>query len=561
MPVPFQLASLRRLLGISLLFLLTAPPSLARNPEPALRIPLPPLGFQPLIPEFLLAGGSMLTLHFVDDTHLLLTYNARTLLKRIPDDPPTDQDRNVAALLLELPSGRILARTEWRFHDHGQYLWPLGHGRFLLRSRDTLTTIAPLANLETPTPFAQRPFLATLGRHIGVLFLTPDSDLLVVESKPKEEKQAAPAKPARPPLFGPAPHPVPPAAPAPSDNPTPVQINFYRIFIPPGSGDEVQVRSAGIGRSRTFGQLALTTAGHLDIIDQGRQSWAFNFDTFTGKTLELPAFDSTCRPFPVFVSHSEFIAFGCRGGETPQLMGAFNMRGEEMWQQGLFGEYIDPGFTFSTASGRFAFGRVMAISPILNIDNITQEQLTAQTVIVYQIYTGDQLLKVDCSPIERAGQNFALSPDGLNLGIVHANAIEIYKLPPLTKKQKAAVELARSSAPEEVDAPVHVASRLSTAEAEEPPAQPDNPSVNQPAATAASTTSTTSTAAASTPAQPISTPTPAPVPQQPEPSAASTAKAPASPAGDASGDPPSDQPRKPPTLYTLPTDPPRNQPK
>jgi hypothetical protein len=316
-----------------------------------------------------------------------------------------------------------------------------------------------------------------------------------------------------------------------------VQINFYRLSIPPGPGDEVNVRSAGAGRSRTFGQVVLTTAGHLDIIDQGHKSWAFNFDTFAGKTLELPAFDSTCRPYPVFVSHSEFVAFGCRGSQTPRVIGAFNMRGEQMWQQGLFGEYINPYFTFAPASGRFALGRVMATSPILDTDNVQAEQLSSQTVVVYQTDSGDQLLKVECSPIERAGQNFALSPNGLNLGVVHANAVEIYKLPPLTKKQKAAVEIAQSSAPKEVEAPVRVSTQSSSEEAEAPP--------TQPAAT---------TSSAATPVQPTSAPATTPTPQPP-----TSSPAPAAPAKstNASGDPQSDQPRKPPTLYTLPTDPPK----
>lgn len=549
MQVPLHLAMLRRRcwLYIPLLVVFAAIPSHARGPEPALRIPLPPLGFQPLIPEFLLNGGSMLTLHFVDDTHLLLTFNARTLLKRIPDDPPEDQDRNVAALLLELPSGRVLARTEWRFHDHGQYLWPLGHGRFLLRTRNTLTTIAPLANLATSEPFRQRPFLATLDRHIGVLLFTPEADMLIVESKPKEAA-TKPAPPARPPLFGPAPHPAPAPDSTEAGSSSPVQINFYRISIPPGPGDEVTVRSAGVGRSRTFGQLPLTTAGHLEIIDQGHQSWAFNFDTFTGKTTELPAFDSTCRPFPVFVSHSEFIAFGCRGGQTPKIMGAFNMRGEEMWQQGLFGDYIAPHFAFAPASGRFAFGRVMASSTILNTDSLQADQLTAQTVVVYQTHSGDQLLKIDCSPIERAGQNFDLSPSGLNFGVVRANAIEIYKLPSLTKKQKTAVELAQASAPEEVEVPVRVSNQplheeaaATPTAAEQAPASPDTPPATQPTPAAAAP-------AATAPAQPSIQPAPQPAPAAPPATVT------------ASGDPQTDQPRKPPTLYTLPTDPPHNQP-
>ncbi len=124
------------------------------------------MGFLPISSQFLLAGSSMYTLHYVDDKHLLLTYSTHRLLKRLPNEPPEDQDRYVEAVLIELPSGHVLARTQWRLHDHGQYLWSLGHGRFLLRIRDTLTTFAPVANLGTTEPFRERPFLTT-DRRIG----------------------------------------------------------------------------------------------------------------------------------------------------------------------------------------------------------------------------------------------------------------------------------------------------------------------------------------------------------------------------------------------------------
>ena len=61
------------------------------------------------------------------------------------------------AVLLELPTGKVLARTTWRLHDHAQYLWNLGHGHFLLRIRDTLTTFAPLANSLQASPSPNAP--------------------------------------------------------------------------------------------------------------------------------------------------------------------------------------------------------------------------------------------------------------------------------------------------------------------------------------------------------------------------------------------------------------------
>src|SRR5260370_38969197 len=115
MPVPITIIAtpqLRHLSSLLVVSCLLVPPLLARNPDPSLRIPLEPLGFQPLSTQFLLAGSSMLTLHYVDDQHLLLTFSTRRLLQRLPDDPPDDQHPHVHALLLHPPPGPIPARTE-----------------------------------------------------------------------------------------------------------------------------------------------------------------------------------------------------------------------------------------------------------------------------------------------------------------------------------------------------------------------------------------------------------------------------------------------------------------
>ena len=72
----------------------------------------------------------MLTLHYLDNRHLLFTFGVHRLMERIANDPPDDQDRMVEAVLVEVPSGQVLARTDWRFHDNGQYLWTLATGGF-----------------------------------------------------------------------------------------------------------------------------------------------------------------------------------------------------------------------------------------------------------------------------------------------------------------------------------------------------------------------------------------------------------------------------------------------
>jgi hypothetical protein len=529
MPVPdSQNSPQRRLLrtGLACILLLTALPAFSRGPEPPLRIPLQNLGFQPLSSQFLLNGSSMLTLHYVDDKHLLLTFVVHRLIPRVVDDPEDDQDRVVDALLLEIPTGNVLARTSWHLHDHAQYLWNLGHGHFLLRIRDSLTTFAPLANLSEKEPFRQHPFLVSSERRLAALILSPEADLLIIESI----KRIPPEDKPKTPLFGPAPAPK-------FTESNPVQINFYRLHSREDGGP-VNPSFAGAVQTRNTGDLPVTTAGYLAVVDQGRQHWAFDFHTFAGKLNELSPFDSTCSPAPIFVSHSEFIAFGCRNGQTRQQIGGFNMRGQEMWEQGLFGDFIAPSMAYAPAGGRFALSRVLLRNAAIPDQPISADEVSTQSVVVYQTNTGKQLLRADCSPVERAGQNFTLSPNGLALAVVHADAIEIYNLPPLSTKDEAELKLAKASEPEENNLPVHFSqAAVSTSDADA--VAPPDP---QPAT-------------APTPSAPSNN---ANLPVLFSPSANQSAQQPPpatqTPATPSSGDAPPEEHRAPPTLYTLPDD-------
>jgi hypothetical protein len=519
----------------------TLPPAFAKGSEPPLRIPLEDLGFQALSPEFLLNGSSMLTVHYVDDKHLLLTFVVHRLIPRLADEPADDQDRVVDALLLELPSGRVLSRTKWHLHDHAQYLWSLGHGHFLLRIRDTLTSFAPLANLSTGQPFAQQPFLISNERRLAAIIPSPDCDLLIIESV----KRTPPKKPMTD-IFGPA----MPSTPELKERDR-VQINFYRIHAG-DDGGPVQRRSAGVVQAQNTGDIPASTAGYLAVVDLGRQHWGFDFHSYTGKTDELAPFDSTCSPAPIFVSHSEFIAFGCKNGQTRQLLGGFNMRGEEMWQQGLFGDFIAPSLVYAPAGGRFALSRIMLRSSAIADQPISSDQVATQSVVVYQIDSGKQLLRVDCSPVERAGQNFALSPDGMALAVVHADAVEIYTLPPLTDKDQAAVKLAKSTAPPETDIPVHFSHQPAETESSAEADSTEHPGPELPGPQPLSPA--TPTAAANTPPDSAPAQGQSASPTPPVTAAAEETKPSQPPADPSSGDAAPEQHRAPPTLYTLPGD-------
>jgi hypothetical protein len=510
----------------------------ARDPDPVVRIPLDTMGYQAMVPEFLLSGSSMLTVDYVDRTHLLVTFSLRRLMKRESDDPPDDEDRTVGAYLLELPSGKLIAQTEWRLHDRGQYLWALGHGRFLLRIRDRLTSLTPMAAATPEQAFQQSPFLRN-DRRVLAIMVSAEQDLLTIET-------AGPPSSAdvRPRFAGDAP---------PAQQQAFVQINFYRLPNA-ATGEKLVVASAGVIRSRAPLNLPLTTAGYLDVLEGGRDRWLFNFDSHEGKVSELAEFHTTCYPRITFVSHTEFVAFGCRGSSDKQNIAGFNLKGEEMWQQNFYDTHIVPTFAFAPSAGRFALGRTLVGGSSSAGSPVSPDMASSQEVRVYQTYNGKQIFRTDCTPIVRAGQNFALSPDGMSLAVVRETtvrhpatrddeayvsrtaALEIYALPPLSKDDEAMVKQALILAPADGGSRIDLAlQRISQ--------QDSSPA---PGSTPGSTSGSSSGAdalAASAPAAPPAASLPAAV--QPDAAPASTQDASAS----ASGDPQPSAPRKPPTLY------------
>ena len=547
MPVPLSpLDHPRRLLRRPLLLLLSLlSATLLAAPRPANRISLEDLGFMPLPPRYLLDGSSMLALHYVDDTHLLVTFDARHLIPRIPNDPPTDQDHTVAFLLLELPTGRLLARSELLVHDHGQYLWNLGNGEFLLRQRDSFTTFVPLRNLASGKAFVQYPFLHT-DRHVVAVLLSPQADFLTIESTdPLPLVDPDPTFASS--MGGMSRSNDAPNQPA----PTHVQLNFYRLSPPEPASGQIIPRNAGIALSRRPIELPLSSEGLINVLDQGRQRWAFDFKSHAGKRIELALFDSTCRPIPYFISPSEFLVFGCHGGVTRQTIAAFNLRGDATWQQVLPGSYVSPSFVFAPSAGRFALGRLIINAAVAGIDTLDPSMVLGESVDVIQNDSGKTLFHIDCTPATRAGQNFALSPDGMNLAVIRDAGIEIYVLPALAPQDKTAIQLAVKSAPPPTEAAVDL-SEISTPTQGLPGRQnsqdtndtiPFNPSP----ATSQSVTSQPTTAVQPPPEpSPAASPTASPT-QASNPTAAPT-----------QADPPVR--RKPPTLYNPPAPDPAQPP-
>jgi hypothetical protein len=391
-------------------------------------------------------GGIAATVDFVDQKHLLVTFPVRRLMKRNAEgQQPGDEDRNVDAVLLELPSGNVVARTTWRLHDAGQYLWSLGHGRFLLRVRDKLSLLAPLLHLSEPEPLKQHPFL-TFDRLIVGIIVSAEADLLTVETMDR----AAVAAAAQPVFLNASAKPAEP----------PVRISFFRLD---GRPDILTAASAGTIQSQEAIEVPMTTFGYLDASAESARIWDFDYVSHAGKKTALAAFDSTCFPRAKFVSHSEFIAFGCHGAPDKLELGGFNMRGEQMWIQVFSDSFVHPTYAFAPESGRFVLSRALTTAAVAGMTpDPAAETLNAQDIQVIQMESGRQIFHTSITPVQRQAGNFSLAPDGTTLAVVRGPNLELYTLPPLSPKDAAQLKDARAIALDPATGPISLPTRTKT---------------------------------------------------------------------------------------------------
>jgi hypothetical protein len=418
--------------------------------EPWVTISLKSLGVPPIPPAFVQAGASMLTMDLVDDTHVLLTFSTRDLVPRIPGDPPEDEDRMVATELVDLPSGRVMARADWHMHDHGRYLWRLGKGRFLLRSRRDLFVITPEARMNTDEPLRALRFPTSEGMPLAAM-VSPDQEMLMVETMAPAAKDKL--------ETGSGGLIVNEAKPE-------VTIDFYRLTGGDAAGTELSVKRAGTVLSPEPILLPVDGDGYLWAGDPDRRGrWPVSFNEFGGREVQVGTVDSSCAPRLQMVSRFEYLAFACMSTADRSHMKAYGMDGHETWEESLGGTFGVPEFVFAPAAGRFAMSRIVSAAAdegTVGLGNALPGP-ASQEMRVYQTESGDLLLKVATTPVTRFAENFDLSEDGLVAAVVTNGEVEVYRLAAPSKQDLKDLEVARSFSPPVSEAPVRLA-KLETGE-------------------------------------------------------------------------------------------------
>ena len=232
-------------------------------------IPIEQFGYHRPGDVYLSMRYSLVSLDFLDPSHLLFTFQKKALLTREANPHPGDNDQLIHAVVVEIPTGNEVASADWRMHDHDRYLWSLGKGIFLVRQENSIFRTNDSLQL---IPYGRFP-----GNLVAIQ-MSPERSLMVAQSREPEE-----------------------GAPAPVDSLTsefvqstskPVVLRIVRV------SDGTLV---GKTRVRAAVNLPLNSDGILEVLEGKPDSWMISFSPMTtGSSAEKPKplaeLTSTCRP-------------------------------------------------------------------------------------------------------------------------------------------------------------------------------------------------------------------------------------------------------------------------
>jgi hypothetical protein len=386
----------------------TSSPSILKPSQPpAFQIAVEPLGFSAPGAAYLGQRITQVSLGFLDESRLLFTFRVPGLIRREArsgeagngeaSNGEASEQRQIRALVLDLPSGRVEAEALWTLHDRARYLWMLKDGSFLLRDGKDLKKGD--ATLEL------KPFLRFPG---PLLWLDTDPMQQVLATGSQEPVAQERGKP---------------AGGAEDGARTAGQADLVVRILRRDSGQVLLVSRAG-----TAAHLPINSDGYLESLRSRGIEWQLNLHAFTGAITPVGRLDSSCAPSYDFVSQRELVATACNAKGGHKLV-AMASDGRRLWEAQLPEIDVWPLLAPSPDGSRL-MRETLAVSRGVNASSpLTTEDVRGQSVEIFDAANGKVVLAVPVTPALDGGGNVAISPSGRRVAVLNGGFIQIFELP------------------------------------------------------------------------------------------------------------------------------------
>ena len=382
-----------------------AKPEHPASQPPAFTIPVEPLGF--FAPGAIYQGQreSLVSLDFLDEDHLLFTFHAPGLIRR-EGKPSADNERQIRAVVLDLPTGAMNAEALWTVHDRGRYLWMLNDGHFLLRDQHDLQLGD--ASLEL------RPSLQFQGPVLW-LEMDPAQDLVATDSRELMSSKSQPG-----------------TVQSPATASAWITSDEVQSYAQPDIVLRIVRRATGqvmlVSRTRTTVHLPINSEGLVETLRGKGHEWVLNLHYFNGGNRVIGSLDSMCAPSVEFISNPEILVTTCNP-DNSRWMVAMSTDGKRLWNAAKPPTQIWPRLIMAPNGLRLARETLLVTHEIDTFAPLSFDDVKGQLVEVYDAITGKVNLTAPASPILDGGGNVAISPSARRVAVLDAGAIQVYELP------------------------------------------------------------------------------------------------------------------------------------
>jgi hypothetical protein len=364
----------------------------APNLSPSASIPVAPLGYSPPGPTYLGRNNTLISLDFLDDNRLLFTFRAPGLIQRDASDLAMDRARQMKAVVLTLPDGKVQAQALWIIPDRRHYLWMLGDGRFLVHERDGLS----IGNDKLET----KPFLDLPGE-LERVEIDPEQKALIAEFAEKTGDAGTDR-------TGPVPA---------STTSTGIRV----VALPSG-------RVLISGHAPAVTTSSINGEGSLELVHDKLDQWSLKIDAFAGGSRVVAHVESTCVPTARFISEEKVLVAGCDRAHTPKLDGV-SVKGQQLWELEVPEPYLEPLLVTALNGSRFARETIVLKngrkpSP----ETLWMKVVKGQALRVYDSASGKVEMETSLNPTLDAGGNAAFSPSGRRFAVLSGKTIQIFDL-------------------------------------------------------------------------------------------------------------------------------------
>jgi VWFA-related protein len=375
----------------------------------AQEIDLSAWGFRSLTPTERFTFQANVSVHFLDNNHLLLTFKAqRKLMLRPQECPPNRPCRLSHAVILDLASLNVVEETDWYLHDFRPYLWPLSPGHILMRKSNSLYELDSDLHEKLLKDFSDDLLWANI---------TADGKQIIAETalegfsgaKTEEKQQTESSQPAR------------------------VKIDFLN---PSSLAVERSLQAAKVV------ELDATSTGYADLIHNVRDNVSLvRFGPSPTQRQRVARVKSPCEPDLLFPTNNTVLIGRCSSDSRDYNVSVFTVTGHPLWREKWPQLNYFPSLTRSEDGSRFAIGTVTASRgvnpPRANVESESGWPDVEQDIRVFETASGKLILAARVKSVVLKNPNYALASDGSRFALLDGQALRIYNLPTVSADERA----------------------------------------------------------------------------------------------------------------------------